>query len=113
MPPACKKWNRTKRYTLAAALLRVQLSRVLDDLGQMFIKRMMRIHRRAKEALALHRLKHQGRTDSLVRTLREVVNAYQTEGDAPERLVRSLGCHVRVAVGAGEQEAAPRKKLPK
>jgi len=75
-----------KRYTLAAALLRVQLSRALDDMGQMFIKRMMSIHRRAKDALALHRLKHQDRTDSLVQTLREVVTAYQAEGDAAQRL---------------------------
>lgn len=57
----------------------------------MFIKRMARIHRRAKEALALHRLKHQDRTDNLVRTLREVVNAYQTEGDANQRLA-AIGC---------------------
>jgi len=62
-----------KRYTLAAALLHVQLSRVLDDIGRMFVKRMMRIHRRAKEALALHRLSHQDRTDNLVRTLHGVV----------------------------------------
>jgi hypothetical protein len=75
-----------KRYTLAAVLLQTQLSRVRDDLGQMFIKRMMRIHRRGKEALALHHLKHQERTDGLIRTLRDVVAAYQTEGGADERL---------------------------
>ncbi len=57
-----------KRYTLAAVLLRTQWSRILDDLGLMFIKRMMRIHRRGKEALALHHLKHQERTDGLIRT---------------------------------------------
>ena len=75
-----------KRYTLAAVLLQTQWSRVLDDLGQMFIKRMMRIHRRGKEALALHHLKHQERTDGLIRTLRDVVTAYYTEGDAQQRL---------------------------
>ena len=75
-----------KRYTLAAVLLRTQWSRVLDDLGLMFIKRMMRLHRRAKEALALHQLKHQERTDGLVRTLRDVVTAYHTDGDAQQRL---------------------------
>jgi hypothetical protein len=75
-----------KRYTLAAVLVRTQLSRVLDDLGQMFIKRMMRIHRRGKEALALHHLKHQERTDGLIRTLRDVVTAYQTEGGSDDRL---------------------------
>jgi hypothetical protein len=44
-----------KRYTLAAVLLRTQWSRVLDDLGLMFIKRMMRIHRRGVSADRLHR----------------------------------------------------------
>jgi len=47
---------------------------------------MMRIHRCAKEALALHRLRHQDCTDNLVRTLREVVIAYQLEGDPLQRL---------------------------
>jgi len=75
-----------KRYTLAAVLVRTQMSRVLDDFGQMFIKRMMRIHRRGKEALALHHLKHQERTDGLIRTLRDVVTAYQTEGGSEDRL---------------------------
>ena len=46
----------------------------------MFIKRMMRIHRRGKEALARHQLTYQARTDGLIRTLRDVVTAYHTEG---------------------------------
>jgi hypothetical protein len=52
----------------------------------MFIKRMMRIHRRGKEALALHHLKHQERTDGLIHTLRDVVTAYHTDGEAHQRL---------------------------
>jgi TnpA family transposase len=75
-----------KRYTLAAVLLRTQWSRALDDLGQMFIKRMMRIHRRGKAALALHHLKHQERTDGLIRTLRDVITAYRTDGEVHQRL---------------------------
>jgi hypothetical protein len=75
-----------KRYTLAAVLLRTQWSRVLDDLGQMFIKRMIRIHRRGKEVLARHHLTHQERTNDLLRTLRDVVTAYHTNGDAYQRL---------------------------
>jgi hypothetical protein len=51
----------------------------------MFIKRMMRIHRRGKEALALHHLKHQERSDGLIRTLRDVVPAYHTDGEAHQR----------------------------
>lgn len=52
----------------------------------MFIKRMLRIHRYAREALALDRLKHQERTDGLIHTLHEVIVAWGTEGNAEERL---------------------------
>ena len=44
-----------KRYTLAATLIEMQNARVLDDLAEMFIKRLLRIHRRGREALALDR----------------------------------------------------------
>src|SRR5580704_996061 len=45
----------TKRYTLAATLIELQNARVLDDLAEIFIKRLLRIHRRGREALALDR----------------------------------------------------------
>jgi TnpA family transposase len=38
-----------KRYTLAATLIELQNARVLDDLAEMFIKRMMRTHRHGRE----------------------------------------------------------------
>lgn len=75
-----------KRYTLAATLIALQNARVLDDLAEMFIKRMLRIHRHAREALALDRLKHQERTDGLIHKLHEVIVAWGTEGNAEERL---------------------------
>jgi hypothetical protein len=52
----------------------------------MFIKRMMRVHRHGREALALDRLKHQERTDGLIHKLHEVIVAWGTEGNAEERL---------------------------
>jgi hypothetical protein len=75
-----------KRYTLAATLIELQNARVLDDLAEMFIKRMLRIHRHGREALALDRLKHQERTDGLIHKLPEVIVAWRTEGNAEERL---------------------------
>ena len=38
-----------KRYTLAATLIELQNARVLDDLAEMFIKRMLRIHRNGRK----------------------------------------------------------------
>jgi TnpA family transposase len=75
-----------KRYTLAATLIELQNARALDDLAEMFIKRLMRIHRHGREALALDRLKHQERTDTLIHKLHEVIVAWGTEGNAEERL---------------------------
>jgi TnpA family transposase len=75
-----------KRYTLAATLIELQNARVLDDLAEMFIKRMLRIHRHGREALALDRLKHQERTDGLIHKLHEVIVAWGSEGNAEERL---------------------------
>jgi Domain of unknown function (DUF4158) len=44
-----------KRYTLAAALIRAQVARTLDDLGETLIKRMTKIHHKGQEALADYR----------------------------------------------------------
>lgn len=75
-----------KRYTLAAALLSVKYARTLDDLAEMFIKRLRKMHHNAREALMNYRQETQKRTDTLVTTLREVIVAYQQEGAASKRL---------------------------
>lgn len=75
-----------KRDTLAAALLSVQFARTLDDLAEMFIKRLRKMHHNAREALMNYRQETQKRTDTLVTTLREVIVAYQQEGSVAERL---------------------------
>jgi hypothetical protein len=43
---------------------------------------MMRTHRHGSGALALDRLKHQGRTDSLIQRLREVIPAWSGDADS-------------------------------
>jgi Tn3 transposase DDE domain len=75
-----------KRLALAVALLATQSAQALDDLAEMFIKRMMRIHQRGKEALAEYRERQQERTDQLIGTLPDLVAAYRTEGTETERL---------------------------
>jgi TnpA family transposase len=78
-----------KRYALAATLIELQNARVLDDLAEMFIKRMMRTHRHGREALALDRLKHQERTDGLIHRLHEAILAWSSDGD-PEQKLRAI-----------------------
>jgi TnpA family transposase len=71
-----------KRHTLAAALIRAQVARTLDDLGETLIKRMTKIHHSGEEALADYRRRQQGRTDELIAFLHDLVTVIQNEGSA-------------------------------
>lgn len=94
-----------KRYTLAIALLNQQYARVLDDLTEMFIKQMQQLHHRSKAALAQYRVEQQSNTDQLIATLRDVVLAYQSEGDIPQRfaaIAAVVGDHSQTLLGQCE-----------
>jgi hypothetical protein len=66
-----------RRYTLAAALIRAQVARTLDDLGETLIKRMTKIDHHGEEALADYRKRHQDRTDELIAILHDLVAVIQ------------------------------------
>ncbi|WP_110514545.1 Tn3 family transposase [Herpetosiphon llansteffanensis] len=74
-----------KRRALAVSLVITQTARTRDDIATMLIKRMQRIHRDGKAALADYRVDHEAQTDHLITTLRDVVVAYRTPGADPER----------------------------
>jgi TnpA family transposase len=46
-----KELEPNKRYTLAISLIATSAAQTLDDIAEMFIKRMMKIHHKGKEAL--------------------------------------------------------------
>src|SRR5690606_17627913 len=75
-----------KRYALALSFVSMQLSKILDDIGEMLIKRMMSIHKKGRQRLKDHKEKTQKRTDSLISTLQELLLAYQTEGSPEEKI---------------------------
>jgi hypothetical protein len=75
-----------KRVTLTAALMVVQLARALDDVADMFIRLVQKLHNHAYAALLQHQADHVERTDSLVATLHGVALAYRSNGTAEERL---------------------------
>ncbi len=83
-----KELEPNKRWTLAAALITTQFARTLDDLASMFIRRMQKIHVKAKEALDKYREEYQARTDRLITTLRDVVVAYSSEGEVIQRFTQ-------------------------
>ena len=80
-----RRLNPAKRYTLAAAFLTLQYAQALDDITEMFIKRMRQLHHSAKAALAQYRLNTQQQTDTLIVTLRDLIIAYQSEGEVSDR----------------------------
>lgn len=80
-----KTLETNKYYTLAAATVMVETAKTLDDIGEMFVKRMLKIHNQGEAALKAYRLEHLARTDRLITTLRDVVIAYQSEGEVSQR----------------------------
>lgn len=62
-----------KRYALAMSLIKIQVSRRRDDLGDILVKRMQSIHTKGKQALAEYRAKHQSETDYLIDKLHNVL----------------------------------------
>ena len=74
-----------KRQTLAIALLQRRYAQTLDDIAEVFIKRMRRMHYKAKEALENYRIESQQRTDELISKLRQVAIAHSTDGEIADR----------------------------
>lgn len=75
-----------KRLTLTAALVLAQVGRAFDDVTDMYIRLVQRLHSRAREALNQHRIEKAAETDALVATLHNVSLAYKSEGDATIKL---------------------------
>jgi hypothetical protein len=86
-----KEMTDRKRYTLAVALLQQRYAQTLDDIAEVFIKRMRGMHYKAKDALENYRADSQQCTDELISTLRQVAIplegyaiAYRSDGDTPD-----------------------------
>ncbi|CAO3363360.1 Tn3 family transposase, partial [Azospirillum palustre] len=75
-----------KRLALMAALLQSQIARTLDDLADMFVRQMQRMHARAQDALRLHHLEQTEQAGALIALLRETVLACRTDRSGEERL---------------------------
>ncbi len=75
-----------KRSTLALSLLRVQRSQILDDVAEMFCKRMLKIQHQGQEAFDLAQKAASARVTHLIEALRDVTSAYEKEGTVDERM---------------------------
>lgn len=76
----------SKRVTLVVALIRVRTAQALDDLADMFIRRIQKLHHQAKEALEAYRCQHQEQTDALISLLGQIVGGWQNSETSEQRL---------------------------
>jgi hypothetical protein len=75
-----------KRLTLTAALISQQVARALDDVAEMFIRQVQKMHNKAREALDVYRAAHAEQIDALVARLRDIALAYKGPGTREDRL---------------------------
>jgi uncharacterized protein (UPF0305 family) len=75
-----------KRYALTTSLIYERSASAIDDLVEMFIKKMMNIHKNAKQELERYQLNSIKKLDELISKLRDIVSAYKADGTAEQRL---------------------------
>src|SRR5512135_285015 len=78
--------SESKRITLVAALLRRQVAQALDDVANMYVRLIQRMHNKAKALPDEHRQQNAEETDSLIAILREATVACQENTDREARL---------------------------
>ncbi len=80
-----KATQRNKRYALMVLLFHAQLSKSLDDVVEMFVRKLRKIHSGAEEQLQQYYLEHQKRAEKLVSQLRDMLAAFQESNVDQER----------------------------
>jgi TnpA family transposase len=81
--------HEAKRVALAVALIRVRTAQALDDLTDMFIRRMQKLQHQGNDALAEYRRQHQEQTDALIALLGQIVTGWQ-DSETPEQRLTML-----------------------
>lgn len=76
-----KETQEKKRLTLAIALISVQTACALDDLTEMLIKNVLKIHIHGRSALEEYQANHQERADYLIGVLEKLVNGWLEHED--------------------------------
>ncbi|HYL98003.1 MAG TPA: DUF4158 domain-containing protein, partial [Blastocatellia bacterium] len=76
-----------KRYLLAAVLVRRQIAQCLDDIGEMLIKRIRRMHHHAHTEYQQALLRRQSQTDYLLTTFYQLLLLWMEAPTAEDKLV--------------------------
>ena len=74
-----QRFSPDKRYTFVLCLFKTSKSQVLDDLGEMLVKRLRKLHNDAQVDLAEWRAKHQSKTEELIGRLKELLKPLRQE----------------------------------
>jgi hypothetical protein len=75
----------------------VQTAQALDDLAEMFIRCMHKLHQQAKDALEVYRHEHQEQTDTLIAILGQIVRDWQTH-KTPDQITEQTLLEANVGV---------------
>lgn len=89
----------TKRYALAMVFIRAQRAGSLDYAADLFIRYVRKIDAKAQRKLTEHQSEHSKRADFLIGALRDLLQAYQSEGNDRQRL-QAIGQAVQPDVAA-------------
>ncbi|WP_252650597.1 DUF4158 domain-containing protein, partial [Bacillus pacificus] len=81
-----KELEAHKRYTLAVSLLSVQFASTIDDIGEMYIKRIASSHKKSEGSLQELKKKKEKQTDNLIAILHNTVLAFQSERSIKEKV---------------------------
>jgi TnpA family transposase len=76
----------TKRFTLAVALIRTQTARSIDDLTEMYLRSVAKLHRRGRDALLEYHSQNREKTDQLITILSHLVSALDPQLPATEQI---------------------------
>jgi TnpA family transposase len=78
-----------KRFALTAALIRFRVAGIVDDLCEILIRKMGRIHANGKKALAEYLEKNSERTDEIISSYKDVYDL-ASASDPPEKRLAAI-----------------------
>jgi TnpA family transposase len=81
-----KEMNQHKRLTLAVALIQTQTAAAIDDLAEMFIRSVGRLHNHGHDALEAYHQAHREKTDRLIEILFRMVGVVNSPQQAEEQM---------------------------
>jgi len=81
-----KEMEEKKRFILAVALIHTQTASAIDDLTEMFLRSVAKIHNRGKEALDEYHKSHREKTENLIEILSKMIGVLDASVPAVKQI---------------------------